>query len=144
MQAACDTAWNYAHQRKQFGKRIGEFQMMQAKMADMYTALSASRCYLYSVARAADRGHFNNKDCAGVILYCAEMATKVALDSIQILGGNGYINDYPTGDCPFFQPAGTISPILNFLERILYFQVGFSVMPNYTKLELVQVKYEDW
>ena len=97
MQAACDTAWNYAHQRKQFGKRIGEFQMMQAKMADMYTALSASRCYLYSVARAADKGHFNNKDCAGVILYCAEMATKVALDSIQILGGNGYINDYPTG-----------------------------------------------
>jgi len=97
MQAACDVAWNYAHQRKQFGQKIGEFQMIQAKMADMYTALSSSRAYLYSVARACDKGHFNNKDCAGVILYCAEQATKVALDSIQILGGNGYINDYPTG-----------------------------------------------
>ena len=97
MQAACDVAWNYAHQRKQFGQKIGEFQMIQAKMADMYTALSSSRAYLYSVARACDKGHFNNKDCAGAILYCAEQATKVALDSIQILGGNGYINDYPTG-----------------------------------------------
>jgi len=97
MQAACDVAWNYAHQQKQFGQKIGEFQMIQAKMADMYTALSSSRAYLYSVARACDKGHFNNKDCAGVILYCAEQATKVALDSIQILGGNGYINDYPTG-----------------------------------------------
>jgi len=97
IQAVCDVSWNYAHQRKQFGRRIGEFQMMQAKMADMYTSLSATRCYLYSVARACDQGHFNNKDCAGVILYCAEQATKVALDGIQILGGNGYINDYPTG-----------------------------------------------
>lgn len=97
MQASCDVAFDYAHQRKQFGQRIGEFQMIQAKMADMYTALSASRCYLYSVARACDQGHYNNKDCAGVILYCAEQATKVALDAIQILGGNGYINDYPTG-----------------------------------------------
>lgn len=97
MQAACDVAWNYAHERKQFGQKIGEFQMIQAKMADMYTALSSSRSYLYSVARACDKGHYNNKDCAGVILYCAEQATKVALDAIQILGGNGYINDYPTG-----------------------------------------------
>merc|ERR1711953_1631032 len=97
MQASCDVAFKYAHERKQFGQKIGEFQMIQAKMADMYTALSSSRAYLYSVARACDKGHFNNKDCAGVILYCAEQATKVALDSIQILGGNGYINDYPTG-----------------------------------------------
>lgn len=97
MQAACDVAWNYAHERKQFGERIGHFQLIQGKMADMYTALSSSRAYLYSVARACDKGHFNNKDCAGVILYCAEQATKVALDAIQILGGNGYINDYPTG-----------------------------------------------
>lgn len=97
MQAACDVAWNYAHERKQFNQRIGEFQLIQGKMADMYTSLNASRSYLYSCARAADLGHFNNKDCAGVILYCAERATQVALDAIQILGGNGYINDYPTG-----------------------------------------------
>ena len=97
MQAACDVAWDYAHQRKQFGRRIGEFQMIQSKMADMYTALSTSRCYVYSVAKACDKGHYNGKDCAGVILYSAEKATKVALDAIQILGGNGYSNCYPTG-----------------------------------------------
>jgi len=97
MQSACDTAFAYAHQRKQFNTRIGEFQLMQGKMADMYTTLAASRAYAYSVARACDLGSFNNKDCAGVIMYTAEAATRVALDSIQILGGNGYINDYPTG-----------------------------------------------
>lgn len=97
MQAAVDTAFAYAHTRKQFGKPIGEFQLLQGKMADMYTTLSACRSYLYSVAKACDEGHVNSKDCAGVILYCAEKATKVALDAIQILGGNGYINDYPTG-----------------------------------------------
>ncbi|CAG4941476.1 unnamed protein product [Parnassius apollo] len=97
MQAAIDIAFAYAHTRKQFGKNIGEFQLLQGKMADMYTTLSACRCYLYNVAKACDEGHINSKDCAGVILYCAEKATKVALDAIQILGGNGYINDYPTG-----------------------------------------------
>ncbi|XP_061710052.1 isovaleryl-CoA dehydrogenase, mitochondrial [Cydia pomonella] len=97
MQAAIDTAFEYAHTRKQFGRNIGEFQLMQGKMADMYTTLSACRSYLYNVARACDEGHVNSKDCAGVILYCAEKATQVALDAIQILGGNGYINDYPTG-----------------------------------------------
>ncbi|CAH2107074.1 unnamed protein product [Euphydryas editha] len=97
MQAAIDTAFEYAHTRKQFGKHIGEFQLLQGKMADMYTTLSACRSYLYNVAKACDEGHVNSKDCAGVILYCAEKATKVALDAIQILGGNGYINDYPTG-----------------------------------------------
>jgi len=97
MQAACDVAIPYAHERKQFGKPIGEFQLVQGKIADMYTTLSASRCYLYQVARAADNGHFNNADCAGIILYTAEKATQVCLDAIQILGGNGYINDYPTG-----------------------------------------------
>ena len=71
--------------------------MMQDKMAQMYVSLSTSRIYLYNVARACDQGHFNNKDCAGVIYYCADQATKVARDGIQILGGNGYINDYPTG-----------------------------------------------
>jgi len=97
MQACCDTAFEYAHMRKQFGQRIGEFQLIQGKMADMYTTLSACRTYLYSVARACDRGHMSNKDCAGIILYTAEKATQMALDAIQILGGNGYINDYPTG-----------------------------------------------
>jgi isovaleryl-CoA dehydrogenase len=97
MQAACDTAFAYAHDRKQFGVPIGQFQLLQGKMADMYTNLSASRAYLYNCARAADEGHFNNADCAGVILYTAEKATQVCLDAIQILGGNGYINDYPTG-----------------------------------------------
>ncbi|XP_046960971.1 isovaleryl-CoA dehydrogenase, mitochondrial [Vanessa cardui] len=97
MQAAIDTAFEYAHTRKQFGKCIGEFQLLQGKMADMYTTLSACRSYLYNVAKACDEGHVNSKDCAGVILYCAEKATQIALDAIQILGGNGFINDYPTG-----------------------------------------------
>uniref|UniRef100_A0A1A9WTG9 Isovaleryl-CoA dehydrogenase, mitochondrial n=1 Tax=Glossina brevipalpis TaxID=37001 RepID=A0A1A9WTG9_9MUSC len=97
MQASIDIAFEYAHQRKQKGQLIGEFQLMQGKMADMYTTLSACRSYLYSVARACDAGHNSSKDCAGVILYCAEKATQVALDAIQILGGNGYINEYATG-----------------------------------------------
>ncbi|KAL7746956.1 hypothetical protein RI367_007668 [Sorochytrium milnesiophthora] len=97
MQAACDVTFPYLHDRKQFNKPIGHFQLMQGKMADMYTKLSASRSYVYTVARACDAGHVSNKDCAGVILYSAERATEVALDAIQALGGNGYINDYPTG-----------------------------------------------
>lgn len=97
MQACIDVAFPYAHIRDAFGKKIGEHQLVQAKMADMYTRLSACRSYVYSVARACDSGHVNTKDCAGVILYAAENATQVALDAIQILGGNGYINDYPTG-----------------------------------------------
>ncbi|KAI4502554.1 hypothetical protein M0802_002466 [Mischocyttarus mexicanus] len=96
-QACCDVAFEYAHTRKQFGKYISEFQLIQGKIADMYTTLNASRIYLYSVARSCDAGHVNRKDCAAVILYCAENATKAALDAIQILGGNGFINDYPTG-----------------------------------------------
>jgi len=97
MQSCCDTAFDYAHTRKQFDQRIGEFQLIQGKMADMYTTMNACRSYLYNVARACDRGHASNKDCAGIILYTAEKATQMALDAIQILGGNGYINDYPTG-----------------------------------------------
>lgn len=97
MQASCDIAFEYAHIRKAFGQPIGEFQLIQGKMADMYTTLNACRAYLYNVAKAADKGIVSGKDCAGVILYLAEKATQVALDSIQILGGNGYINDYPTG-----------------------------------------------
>ncbi|OMH85267.1 Isovaleryl-CoA dehydrogenase, mitochondrial [Zancudomyces culisetae] len=97
MQAALDITVDYVHTRKQFGKAIGEFQLIQGKLADMYTKLNASRAYTYAVARACDDGHASNKDCAGVILYSAERATEVALDAIQCLGGNGYINDYPTG-----------------------------------------------
>ncbi|XP_011498681.1 PREDICTED: isovaleryl-CoA dehydrogenase, mitochondrial [Ceratosolen solmsi marchali] len=97
MQACCDVAFEYAHTRKQFGRNIGEFQLIQGKIANMYSRLSSSRCYVYSVARACDKGHTNRKDCAAAILLSAENATKAALDAIQILGGNGYINDYPTG-----------------------------------------------
>lgn len=97
MQACCDVTFDYVHVRKQFGQRIGEFQLIQGKLADMYTTLNACRSYLYSTARAVDGGHIASKDCAGVILYCAEKATQMALDAIQCLGGNGYINDYPTG-----------------------------------------------
>ncbi|ODN01227.1 Isovaleryl-CoA dehydrogenase, mitochondrial [Orchesella cincta] len=95
--ASCDVAFDYVHYRKQFNTKIGEFQLMQGKIADMYTILSASRSYLYSVARACDKGHSSRKDCAGVILYTAENATQVALQALQCLGGNGYINEYPTG-----------------------------------------------
>ncbi|KAF0809218.1 isovaleryl-CoA dehydrogenase [Alcanivorax sp. S71-1-4] len=97
MQAALDVVVPYLHERKQFGQSIGEFQLMQGKLADMYVTLNASRAYLYAVAQACDRGESSRKDAAGVILYCAENATKMALEAIQCLGGNGYINDYPTG-----------------------------------------------
>ncbi|KAL1935142.1 hypothetical protein VTP01DRAFT_4282 [Rhizomucor pusillus] len=97
MQAALDVAVPYVHERHQFGVPIGEFQLIQGKLADMYTKLNASRAYVYSVARACDKGKISNKDCAGAILYSAERATEVALDAIQCLGGNGYTNEYPTG-----------------------------------------------
>ncbi|KAJ1878236.1 hypothetical protein H4R99_005690 [Coemansia sp. RSA 1722] len=97
MQNAVDIATEYVHQRHQFGVPIGTFELVQGKLADMYTKLNASRAYVYAVARACDQGKVSNKDCAGVILYSAERATEVALDAIQCLGGNGYINDYPTG-----------------------------------------------
>ncbi|KAG0004754.1 hypothetical protein BGZ80_009777 [Entomortierella chlamydospora] len=97
MQNAMDITLDYVHQRKQFNQPIGEFQLIQGKIADMYTKLNASRAYVYATARACDSGHASNRDCAGVILYSAERATEVALDAIQCLGGNGYINDFPTG-----------------------------------------------
>ena len=97
MQAAMDIVLPYVHERSQFNTRIGEFQLMQGKLADMYTKLNASRAYVYAVGKSCDQGNISNKDCAGVILYSAERATEVALDAIQCLGGNGYINDYPTG-----------------------------------------------
>jgi isovaleryl-CoA dehydrogenase len=97
MQACMDVVLPYVHERKQFGRSIGEFQLMQGKVADMYTGLSAARSYVYAVARACDQGRESRKDAAGVILYTSEMATQTALQAIQALGGNGYINDYPTG-----------------------------------------------
>ena len=97
MQACLDTVLPYIHERKQFGKAIGEFQLMQGKLADMYVTLSTARSYTYAVAAACDRGETTRNDAAGCILYAAEKATQVALEGIQILGGNGYINEYPTG-----------------------------------------------
>jgi len=97
MQSCLDVVVPYIHDRKQFGQPIGEFQLIQAKVADMYTAFNACRAYVYAVARACDRGQTTRKDAAGAILYAAESATKMALDAVQILGGNGYINEHPTG-----------------------------------------------
>ena len=97
MQACLDVVLPYIHERKQFGQPIGEFQLMQGKIADMYTTLNAARAYVYAVAKACDRGETTRKDAAGAILYAAERATWMALEAIQVLGGNGYVNDYPTG-----------------------------------------------
>jgi len=98
LMAAClDVAIPYVHERKQFGRPIGEFQLVQGKLADMYTTLNAARAYVYAVAAACDRGETTRKDAAGCVLFAAEKATQMALDAIQLLGGNGYINDYPTG-----------------------------------------------
>jgi isovaleryl-CoA dehydrogenase len=97
MQACLDIVLPYVHERKQFGHAIGEFQLIQAKMADMYVGLTSSRAYLYAVAETADRGKITRKDSAGVILYTSEKATWMALQAIQCLGGNGYINEFPTG-----------------------------------------------
>lgn len=97
MQACMDIVIPYYHDRKQFGTPIGEFQLMQGKLADMYVDLNTSRAYLYAVAKACDRGEDSRKDAAAVILYTAEKATQMALQAIQVLGGNGYINEYPTG-----------------------------------------------
>jgi isovaleryl-CoA dehydrogenase len=97
MQACLDVVMPYVHERRQFDRPIGEFQLMQGKLADMYTTMNACRAYVYAVANACDRGETTRKDAAGCILYAAEKATQVALEAIQALGGNGYINDYPTG-----------------------------------------------
>ena len=97
MQNAMEIVMPYIHERKQFGKSIGEFQLVQGKVADMYTTMNACKAYVYAVAAACDRGETTREDAAGCILYAAEKATQVALDAIQLLGGNGYINEYPTG-----------------------------------------------
>ncbi|WKE66836.1 isovaleryl-CoA dehydrogenase [Gallaecimonas kandeliae] len=97
MQACMDIVVPYVHDREQFGQAIGSFQLVQGKLADMYTRMNAARAYVYTVAKACDRGETTRKDAAGVILYSAELATQLALDAIQLLGGNGYINEYATG-----------------------------------------------
>jgi isovaleryl-CoA dehydrogenase len=97
MSACMDVVLPYVHERQQFKQSIGEFQLVQGKLADMYAGMNASKSYLYTVAKACDRGEESRKDAAAVILYTAEMATKMALDTIQLLGGNGYTNDYPAG-----------------------------------------------
>ncbi|ORY22132.1 acyl-CoA dehydrogenase/oxidase [Naematelia encephala] len=97
MQAALDLTLDYTHDREQFGRKIGTFQLMQGKLADMYTKLSASRAYVYAVARACDSGNISRQDCAGAILYASDRAVEVAMEAQQCLGGNGYINEYPAG-----------------------------------------------
>ena len=97
MAAALDLVLPYVHERRQFGEPIGTFQLMQAKVADLYTNLNAARAFVYAVGRACDAGKCTRQDAAGAILFAAEKATQSALDAIQILGGNGYINDYPAG-----------------------------------------------
>ncbi|QRK78072.1 isovaleryl-CoA dehydrogenase [Shewanella sp. LZH-2] len=97
MNACMDIVVPYIHEREQFGRSIGEFQLVQGKLADMYTGMNAAKAYVYSVAKSCDRGETTRKDAAGAILYSAELATKMALDAIQLLGGNGYVNEYATG-----------------------------------------------
>lgn len=119
MQACMDVVVPYVHERRQFGRPIGTFQLMQGKLADMYVALSTARAYVYAVAEACDRGETARKDAAGAILYSAEKATWMALEAIQALGGNGYINDYPTGrllrDAKLYEIGAGTSEIRRFL-----------------------------
>ncbi len=129
MQAAMDVVLPYIHERRQFGRPIGEFQLIQGKVADMYVEMNATRAYVYAVAKACDRGETARKDAAGAILYAAEKATKIALDAIQILGGNGYINDYPTGrllrDAKLYEIGAGTSEIRRFLiARELFADTG--------------------
>jgi len=129
MQACMDTVLPYVHERKQFGETIGNFQIMQAKLADMYVTMNAAKAYVYSVARACDRGETTREDAAGAILFAAEKATVIALDAIQCLGGNGYINDYPTGrllrDAKLYEIGAGTSEIRRWLiGRELFEETG--------------------
>ena len=119
MQSCLDISIPYTMDRKQFGQPVGTFQIMQGKLADMQVTTSVCRSYLYTSAIAADQGNTSRKDCAGVILYCAEKATLVALDAIQCLGGNGYMNEYPTGrflrDAKLYEIGAGTSEIRRYL-----------------------------
>ncbi|MBB4003541.1 isovaleryl-CoA dehydrogenase [Aurantimonas endophytica] len=129
MAACMDVVVPYVHERKQFGQAIGEFQLMQGKLADMYVTMNACRAYVYAVAAACDRGETSRKDAAGCILYAAEKATQMALEAIQALGGNGYINDYPTGrllrDAKLYEIGAGTSEIRRMLiGRELFRETG--------------------
>jgi isovaleryl-CoA dehydrogenase len=129
MQACLDAVIPYLHERKQFGKPIGEFQLMQGKLADMYTTASAARAYVYAVARACDQGRTTRKDAAGAILFAAEKATLMALDAIQALGGNGYVNEFATGrllrDAKLYEIGAGTSEIRRMLiGRELFEETG--------------------
>jgi isovaleryl-CoA dehydrogenase len=129
MQAAMDVVIPYVHTRKQFDAPIGTFQLVQGKLADMYTTMNACRAYVYAVAKACDRGETARKDAAGAILYASEKATQIALDAVQLLGGNGYINDYPTGrllrDAKLYEIGAGTSEIRRWLiGRELYEQTA--------------------
>jgi isovaleryl-CoA dehydrogenase len=129
MQACMDIVVPYVHERKQFDQPIGEFQLMQGKLADMYTTMNASRAYVYAVAKACDRGETTRKDAAGAILYAGERATWMALEAIQCLGGNGYINEYPTGrllrDAKLYEIGAGTSEIRRMLiGRELFDETG--------------------
>ena len=129
MQACLDVVVPYVHEREQFGQPIGEFQLIQAKLADMYTLTNAARAYVYAVGKACDRGQTTRKDAAGAILYAAERATELALDAIQILGGNGYVNEYPTGrllrDAKLYEIGAGTSEIRRMLiGRELFRETG--------------------
>ncbi len=129
MRACMDVVVPYVHERKQFGQAIGEFQLMQGKLADMYSTMNACRAYAYAVAKACDQGETTRKDAAGSILYAAEKATWMALESIQALGGNGYINDYPTGrllrDAKLYEIGAGTSEIRRMLIGRELFKEGY-------------------
>ena len=129
MQACMDVVMPYVHERRQFGQPIGTFQLVQGKIADMYVTMNACRAYVYAVAKACDRGQTTREDAAGAILFAAEKATQVALDAIQLLGGNGYINDYPVGrllrDAKLYEIGAGTSEIRRMLiGRELYAKAG--------------------
>jgi isovaleryl-CoA dehydrogenase len=128
MQAALDVVLPYVRERKQFGRPIGEFQLIQGKLADIYVRLNAARAYVYAVARACDRGETTREDAAAAILFAAENATAVCLEAIQCLGGNGYINDFPTGrllrDAKLYEIGAGTSEIRRMLIGREIFEKG--------------------
>ncbi|MBC7582709.1 isovaleryl-CoA dehydrogenase [Tardiphaga sp. vice352] len=128
MQACLDIVMPYVHERKQFGQPIGTFQLVQGKVADMYVLMNAARAYVYAVAKACDRGETTREDAAGAILFASEKATQCALDAIQLLGGNGYINDYPTGrllrDAKLYEIGAGTSEIRRMLIGRELFEKG--------------------
>lgn len=128
MQNALDITVDYCRTREQFGKPIGEFQIMQAKMADMYMKLQSTRAFLYSLAALADENQYSNSDCASLFTLSAENGVEVALEAIQALGGNGYINEYPTGRILRDSKLYTIGGGTNEIKRWL---VGRELMKNY-------------